>query len=127
MSIYDAIGGAGAVAATVDTFSARVLADPDLAPYFSGTDIGRLRSHQRAFIAAALGAPEAWTGRGMGAAHAGLGITDAHFDAVVGHLVDTLVELGVAQEHIAAIGAALTPLRGEIVTAPAPARAPATS
>lgn len=117
MSIYDQIGGAAAVSATVDTFYAKVLADPDLAPFFADTDMDRMRSHQRAFIAAALGGPDPWVGRHMAQAHAGLGIADAHFDAVVGHLVATLTELGVGEDQIAAIGEALGPLRGEVVSA----------
>lgn len=123
MSIYDAIGGAPAVLAAVDDFYARVTADPDLAPFFVDLDLNRLKTHQRAFIAAAIGGPEIYAGRRMAAAHAGLGITDAHFDAVVGHLVDTLTGLGVPGGTIGQIGAALAPLRSEIVTSP---RVPAT-
>jgi hemoglobin len=116
VTIYDAIGGPTAVAAAVDDFYARVLADPSLAPFFTDIDLSRLRSHQRAFIAAAIGGPEIYAGRDMGAAHAGLGITDADFDAVVGHLVDTLASLGVPGETIAEIGGRLAPLRSSIVT-----------
>ena len=53
----------------------------------------------------------------MASAHAGLGIADADFDAVVGHLVDTLSGLGVPEETIGQIGSALAPLRSDIVTA----------
>lgn len=42
MSIFDAIGGAPAVAAAVDDFYARVLGDPALAPFFDTTDMTRL-------------------------------------------------------------------------------------
>lgn len=122
MSIYDSIGGAGAVQAAVDDFYARVLADPRLAPFFAGTDLGRLKAHQRSFIAAAIGGPEVFAGRDMASAHAGLSIGDADFDAVVGHLVDTLAGLGVPSEIIGQIGAALAPLRADIVTVSQPAR-----
>jgi hemoglobin len=47
-------------------------------------------------------------------------ITDADFDAVVGHLVDTLTGLGVPAETIGQIGAVLLPLRADIVTVRAP-------
>lgn len=119
MSIYDSIGGSAAVGAAVDNFYLRVLADPGLAPYFTGVDMRQLKSHQRSFIAAAIGGSEIYQGRDMAAAHAGLAITDADFDAVVGHLVDTLAGLGVPEETIGQIGGALAPLRGDIVTAPA--------
>ena len=117
MSIYDSIGGAPAVQAAVEDFYTRVLADPGLAPFFSDTDLARLKSHQRSFIAAAIGGSEIYSGRDMAAAHAGLNITDADFDAVVGHLVDTLTGLGVPAETIGQIGGALAPLRADIVTA----------
>jgi hemoglobin len=117
MSIYDSIGGAPAVQAAVEDFYDRVLADPSLAPFFVDTDLGRLKSHQRSFIAAAIGGSEIYAGRDMAAAHAGLNITDADFDAVVGHLVETLTGLGVPAETIGQIGGALAPLRRDIVTA----------
>jgi hemoglobin len=118
MGIYDSIGGAPAVRAAVDDFYVRVLGDPRLAPYFAAVDIDRLKTHQRAFITAAIGGAQLYRGRDMATAHAGLGITDAHFDAVVGHLADTLRGLGVPDETVARIGAMLGPLRGDIVTAP---------
>jgi hemoglobin len=116
VNIYDSIGGAPAVRAAVDDFYARVLADRRLAPFFARTDLQRLKAHQRAFIAAAIGGPEVFAGRDMTAAHAGLGIGDADFDAVVAHLAGTLIALGVPDDTISQIGRALTPLRDDIVT-----------
>jgi hemoglobin len=105
----------------VDDFYARVLADPRLAPFFAGTDLSRLKAHQRSFIAAAIGGPEVFAGRDMATAHAGLAISDGDFDAVVAHLVDTLDGLGVPAEIIGQIGAALAPLRADVVTVRQPA------
>ena len=116
MSIYDSIGGSSAVRAAVDDFYSRVLADMRLAPFFGGTDLERLKAHQRAFIAAAIAGPELFGGRDMVSAHAGLGIGDADFDAVVAHLVGTLTALGVPEDTIGQIGGALAPLRDDIVT-----------
>lgn len=116
MTIYDEIGGADAVAAAVDNFYDRVLADPELTHFFSDVDLKKLYGHQRAFIGAALGGPASYSGRGMRQAHARLDIRPAHFDAVVGHLVATLTELGVPGPTIEAIGATLAPLKSEIVS-----------
>ena len=116
MSIYESIGGSAAVPAVVDDFYERVLGDPRLAPYFAGTDVERVKTHQRAFIAAAIGGPDAYRGRAVAAAHAGLDISDADFDLVVTHLVTSLQSLGVAAETISAIGGLLSPLRPDIVT-----------
>ncbi|MGD9694861.1 MAG: group 1 truncated hemoglobin [Thermoleophilia bacterium] len=114
-SIYDEIGGAEAVRAAVDDFYVRVLGDPTLEGYFEGRDINRLKSHQRAFIAAAVGGPEIYAGRSMKEAHAGLDITSEAFDRVVEHLVATLDGLGVPAETIGTIGGALAPLKADIV------------
>jgi hemoglobin len=116
MSIYESIGGADAVRVAVDDFYVRVLGDPSLAPYFTGTDMARLKAHQRAFITAALGGPQAYEGKSMSEAHEGRDITPEAFASVVGHLVATLEGLGVDGETIATIGGALAPLEPEIVT-----------
>lgn len=76
VTIYDSIGGAPSVRVVVDKFYGRVLNDPQWAHYFAGVaDIDKLKSHQRSSIAAAIGGPEIYQGRDMGAAHATLGIT----------------------------------------------------
>jgi hemoglobin len=122
-SIYEEIGGEPAVTAAVDLFYERVWADPDLSPYFEGIDRERLKGHQRAFIAAALGAPTAYEGRAMAEAHAGRGITDAAFDRVVAHLAGALTELDVPEPTIGQIAGALAPLRGDVVGIGIPGRA----
>lgn len=119
MSIYESIGGAGSVQAAVDDFYSRLLADPQLAAFFTGVDLQHLKAHQRAFLTAALGGSQIYQGRDMAAAHAGLEISDDDFDAVVTHLVATLTGLGVPDETIGEIGGLLAPLRADIVTTPA--------
>ena len=92
-------------------------------PYFASTDFTRQKRHLRAFLTAALGGPDLYKGRDMGAAHRGMGITSEAFDHVVGHLVTTLTELGVGPATIATIGGALAPLRAQIVEEPLSAAA----
>jgi hemoglobin len=116
MSIYDEIGGAPALAAAVEDFYTRVLADTELAGYFEGVDLERLKAHQRSFLAAAIGGSELYAGRPMKEVHAPLAISQKHFDRVVGHLVDTLTELNVSAELIGEIGEKLIPLQEQIVT-----------
>jgi len=123
-SIYARLGGSDAVVLAVDRLYERLVGDPELAPYFAGQDAERHLRHVRPFIAAALGGPELYRGRHMAAAHAGLGITDAHFDRAVGHVVAVLSGLGVDEELIGEVGATLEPLRALVVEAP-PLRAAA--
>ena len=114
-SIYDQIGGTAAVSATVEELYARVLGDPQLAPYFAGIDMRRQQHHMRAFIATALGGTHVYEGRDMATAHAGLGITDRDFDRVAAHLAGALQTLGVPTAQVKTILARIAPLREDIV------------
>ena len=116
-TIYDAIGGDTALVAVVDDFYGRVLADPDLAGFFAGTSMPRLKGRQVEFLAAALGGPLPYTGASIRDAHRGRGIAQRHFDLVAGHLVASLVAAGVPDATVAQIVVAVTPLASEIVTA----------
>jgi len=117
VTIFEELGAENGIRAAVDDFYDRVTGDPELAPYFAEVDMVRLRRHQVAMLSAATGGPNTYEGRGMGPAHAGLGITGEHFDKVVGHLVATLQDRGVEDATIGQIGAALSPLKADIVTA----------
>ena len=115
-SLYERLGGVAGISAAVDDFYVRVTADPRLAGFFDGTDMATLRRHQMAMLSAATGGPNEYRGRIMAEGHAGRHITNEHFDAVVGHLVEALTALGVDPKTIDEVGAALLPLRADIVT-----------
>ena len=120
MSLFDRLGQEAGIRTAVDDFYVRVVADPQLAPYFEGTDLPRLRRHQTALLSQVTGGPVEYTGRDLAAGHAGLGITPEDFDRVVGHLVGTLTALGVPAEDIGEVGAALGAHRDDIVGAGEP-------
>ena len=118
-TIYDEIGGEPAVAAAVDAFYERLLADPDLMSYFQGRDIRRLKAHQRALVTVGLGGTaEEYTGKMMQPAHNGLAITHEAFDKVLDHLEVVLLGAGVAPVTAAKVLAILQPLRGDVVQSP---------
>ena len=116
VAFYDSLGGSSGVETAVDQLYERVMADPTLAPYFAGVDLAKLKGHQRAFLAVALGGPHAYAGRPLGEAHAGAGITAEAFGSVVAHLADTLAELGAEESAIAAVANRVLALEGEIVS-----------
>src|SRR5713226_5637111 len=95
ISIYEAIGGRGALTAAVDDFFGRLLADPVLGPFFPQGVGPRHRAYLVTILGEALGGPERYRGRDITAAHRGLGVTDAHFDLAAAHLYGTLDGLGV--------------------------------
>lgn len=119
-TLCDRIGGEAAVRAAVDRFYERVLADPELHGFFNNVSMPRLKAHQFAFLLQALGGPKQYSGASMRDAHRRLAIEQRHFDRVAVHLVETLHELGVPEEIIAAVAATVTPLSTEIVNTPAP-------
>jgi hemoglobin len=114
-SDYDLIGGGRAVSAVVDRFYELVLADPQLAPFFTNTDMSRLKRHQVLLVSQVLGGPAEYAGRDLREAHAGLKASDDDFDRVVTHLVAALQEAGVPADVIERVGAALGPTREQIV------------
>ena len=115
-SLYVRIGGEGAVAAAVDGFYERIVADDGLSSYFADVDLAHLKAHQRAFIASALGGPERYHGRRLDAAHRRLSVTTAAYSKVVDHLVDTLIALDVDPAVIAAVTDAVSSLQPQVVS-----------
>jgi hemoglobin len=56
-SLYDKIGGFGAVSRIVLNFYSKVLDSVTLARYFAAVDMERLIDHQNLFICSLLGGP----------------------------------------------------------------------
>lgn len=102
-SVFEQIGGQAAVDAAVDIFYRRVLGDDLISHFFDAVDMDRQIVKQKAFLTMAFGGPNSYTGKDMRSAHQHMALTDAHFDAVAGHLQGTLEELNVARHLIDAV------------------------
>jgi hemoglobin len=116
ISIYEAIGGRAALAAAVDRFYARLLADPVLGPLFRGGVGARHQAYVVTVLGEALGGPERYRGPDLAGAHQGLSISDAHFDRAAAHLDATLDELGVPRHLTERIIGVVAGLRPAVVT-----------
>jgi hemoglobin len=116
VNIYEAIGGEPALVAVVDDFYGRVLSDAELAAFFAGASMQKLKGRQVEFFAAALGGPDHYQGASMRQAHAGRGISQADFDRVAFHLAGSLADAGVPTEILTKIVAAIIPLADDIVS-----------
>jgi hemoglobin len=100
--LYQTIGGRNTVQAAIKSFYRRVLEDETLRPFFDSTDMTHLRAGQSMFVSMLLGGKAVYTGKEIGAAHAGArakGLTDAHFDAFLKHFREALDEVGVKPEN----------------------------
>ncbi len=116
-SLYDAIGGHAALVAAVNGLFGRLLADPELAPFFPGGVGERHRRYVVTMLAEALGGPHRYRGPGLADSHQGLGITGAQFDRTAAHLVATLDGLGVPADLASQVIALVAGLRPAVVTA----------
>ncbi|BDA50683.1 probable group 1 truncated hemoglobin GlbN at C-terminar half [Coccomyxa sp. Obi] len=117
--LYDRLGGLGAVQAAVDIFYKKVLGDVRVAHFFSGISMERLKAKQVKFLTYALGGEDEYIGKDPTVSHRRLhnekGLRVMHFHIVVGHLQDTLRELGVAEALIDECTAVLAPMEKTFV------------
>ena len=117
-SLYDRLGGYNAVAAVVDDFVGRLITDKQFERFFAGhsTDSKkRIRQHIVDQLCAAAGGPCVYTGRTMKDSHAGLGITEAEWDAAAKHLVASLDKFKVGEQEKKDLLAFVTSIKGDIV------------
>jgi hemoglobin len=117
-TLFERIGGADAVRATVTRLYGKILNDASLLPFFAEIDIERLRRSQSAFVSHAFGCLHPLGAVNLRQAHKRLvaqGLSDQHFDSVARHLHDVMVELGVPQKEIAEALAVVETTRAEVL------------
>lgn len=127
MSLYDELGGGEAIAVALDIFYDKVMADPEVAVFFEGVDVERVKTKQKAFLSIAFGGEADYTGRGLGEAHARArqhGLDDERFDRFMGHFEVTLRELNVPADRIREVMDIAYGGRDEVLGRPAPEAMP---
>lgn len=117
LSHYARIGGAAAVKAAVALFYDKVLADPEVAGYFTDVDMTEQRRHLALMLTVVLGGPDEYSGRGLADAHQPLHIPVEHYVRVGGHLTETLTQLGVPADVIADVQGVLGQVQEQVVAA----------
>ncbi len=98
-TLYRRLGGYDVIAAVIDEFLSRFGDDPGLARFGEGRSLdSRLRTRQLIIeqVCSLAGGPCVYTGRDMKASHAGLGITEAEWQANLQHASAALERYGVA-------------------------------
>lgn len=114
-SLYERLGGEASIKAVVDEFVANVGADSRINQYFANADLVRLKEHLVNQIGQASGGPQQYTGRDMKTAHAGMGIDNAAFDALVEDLVKALDKFAVPEQEKNELLGVLGSMRAAIV------------
>ena len=119
-SLYDRLGGKAAIVAVVDDFVANCAADVRINTFFSATaaDKNRLAAFKNKLvdqICEAAGGPCKYTGKDMKTAHAGMGISNADFNALVEDLTKSLNKFKVGKAEQDQLLGVLGPMRPQIV------------
>jgi hemoglobin len=115
-SLYERLGGQPAIIAVVDDFVGNVAADKRINGFFGKTDIPRLKRLLVEQICAGSGGPCIYTGRDMRTAHAGMGVKNRHFNALVQDLGKSLNKFKVPPKEQKELVAILAPMRKDIVS-----------
>lgn len=117
-SLYDRLGGEGAVNAAVELFYRKVLADGRIAHFFDDVDMEEQIAKQKAFLTMAFGGPNNYTGADMRNAHKRLvdkGLNDSHVDAVIENLNYTLRDLGVPETMVKEVANLANSVRNDVL------------
>jgi len=119
-SLYERLGGISAISAVVDQFLANVVADNVINARFAPTVSNSfrtqlLRNNLIDQICAGAGGPCQYKGKTMLAAHTGMNITEAEFNALVGDLVAALNKFNVPTKEKDELLAILGPMKSDIV------------
>ena len=114
-TLYARLGGQAGIEGITESMLLRTADDPRIRDDFAEADIVHLHASLSEHLCALTGGPCTYRGRDMKAAHGGLGLTEADFNALVENLVDAMTERGVpidAQNDLLAI---LAPMRGDVI------------
>ncbi len=116
--LFERLGGKPAIEAVIDEFLTRVAKDASINAGFAVGDVPRLRQRLVELVCQASGGPCVYSGRDMKSVHAGMKITNAQFDTLVGHLVATLDKFKVPAAEKGELLGVLGPMRSSIVEEP---------
>ena len=115
--LYDRLGGQDAINAVVVEFvENQVAKDARINSFFANADIKGLEKKLQDQICEATGGPCKYTGKDMKTAHAGMGVDDAAFTALVDDLVKALDKFKVPDKEKNELLGALGMMKKDIVT-----------
>jgi hemoglobin len=115
-SLYDRLGGVDAIKAVVKDFvEEQVAKDARINARFMNTDIPKFEESLTNQVCEATGGPCKYTGKNMKEAHAGMGITEAEFGALVEDLKKSLTKFNVPQAEQDELIGALAGMHDDVV------------
>ena len=117
-SLYNRLGGYEAVSAVANMFAEKLFVDDQVGPFFRGMGTDTRESFIQKntnLVCNVTGGPCKILSRPARTVHTGLGITEADFNVVFNHLVDTLDSFNVPAREKEELLAIIGTLRADIV------------
>ena len=117
-TLFETLGGQGAVELAVDNFYRKVLADDRVSHFFESVDMDNQRAKQKGFLTMAFGGPHNYSGKDLRAGHSHLlemGLNDSHVDVIIELLSATLKDLGVKDELVSQVAVIAESAREDIL------------
>ena len=117
-TLYQRLGGYDAISAVVNEFTDRLVADKKLDRFFGAMSTDsqdRFKQSNTMLVCAATGGPCDYLGRSMTTSHEGMGVTNADFDVVAGHLAATLDKFKVPAAEKKELLGIIGSLRAQVV------------
>ncbi len=115
-SLYEQLGGKESIRLVMDDFVVRLKADPRIGDQFATTNADRLASQLTDQVCEATGGPCKYVGLDMKAAHAGMTITKAHFNALVEVLQTSMNAHNVPFDIQLEVLSMLAPMHSDVIT-----------
>jgi hemoglobin len=115
-ALYDDMGGQPVILRIVDNATARFLADPRVSKTFSETNMDRFKKMLADQLCQLADGPCQYKGRDMTAAHRGLEINQAQFNALAEDLQDAMEEVGVGYHTQNRLMAILAPMQRNVIS-----------
>ena len=117
-SLYKRLGGREGIRGVVDDFVAFLVADPRVKDRFTKltpAQVEKLKTNASDQVCAATGGPCSYLGKDMKAAHQGMNITEADWNATVEDLIKALDKRNVAKKDQQELLGLLAPMKKDIV------------
>jgi len=115
-TLFADMGGQPGIDKIVDISMDNYLVDPRIAAIFDESNIDRMRAEFKVQFCQVAGGNCSYTGHDMTAAHKGLHLTNADFNAVVEDLQDAMDKVGVTFAVQNRFLARLAPMQHQVVT-----------
>jgi hemoglobin len=117
-SLYQQLGAQPGLVTLTDDFTARLMADPRMNPFFKDIDEKEFKTHLVEQLCQVSGGPCKYSGKDMKKAHSGQDITRSNFNALVEVLQQSMDAQGIAFRVQNRLLAQLAPMHRDIVNAP---------